>query len=102
MESRRKFYLLFMGALTDISAEELMMIILEVLYTRPSPHISSTNFLCSSYFIVISTNGNQPDTTDVQDLLVEDSGHYEENHMQLVPVGYFIDNGTDDSGNSQF
>ncbi len=33
---------------------------------------------------------------------MEDIGHYEENHMQLVPVGYFMDNGEDDSGNSQF
>ncbi len=77
--------------------------------TKISKHISrndplwiSNIFSCSSYFIVISTIGNQPEAPDIQDSLVEDTGLYEENHMQLVPVNYFMDNRADDSGNFTF
>ncbi len=51
---------------------------------------------------MVDTNDDHPDTTDVQDSLVEDSGHCDGNHLQLVPVDYFMYHSADDSGNSQF
>ncbi len=59
------------------------------------------SFLYYSYYTVVSTNNDEPDTTDDQDSLVEHSGLCEENHMQLVPINYFMDNTGDDSGKSQ-
>ncbi len=85
------------------------MIILKVLNTGQSSHIflaralheSLKSLTCSSSFIVVSTNDDEPDAADDQDSLVEESGLCEENHMQLVPVNYFMDNTGDDSGKSQ-
>ncbi len=59
------------------------------------------NFPYCSYFIVVSTNDDEPGAADVQDSLVEDIGLCEKSQQQLVPVNYFMYNRADDSGNFQ-